>query len=48
MDVVFGTFSTVAIGVLIIAGIYQLSKGKAPLVTAGQSVATTTLSSIFK
>jgi len=43
-----GAFTTVALGVIVIAGIYQLSKGKAPIVTAGSSVATTTLSSIFK
>lgn len=48
MDVVVGSLTGIAMGVIVIAGIYQLSKGKAPLVTAGAGVATTTLSSIFK
>ena len=35
-------------GVLVIAGIYQLNKPQGQLVPAGQTVATSTLSAIFK
>jgi hypothetical protein len=48
MDVVVGSLFGLGMGVIVIAGIYQLSKGKAPLVTAGTSIVTTSLSSIFK
>ncbi len=48
MDTAIGAVVTVTLGVLGIAAIYQLSKGKAPLATDATSVATTTLTSIFK
>lgn len=48
MDVVVGGIVALGMGVIVIAGIYQLSKGKAPLVTAGSNIATASLSSIFK
>ena len=48
MENITGVIVTLGIGVITIAAIFQLSKGKAPLVTATQSVANNTLSSIFK
>jgi hypothetical protein len=48
MDTAIGAFVTVALGVIGIAAIYQLSKGKAPLATDATSLGTTTLTSIFK
>ena len=38
----------VMMGVIVIAGIYQLNKKGSPLVPAASGVATTTLTSIFK
>ncbi len=43
-----GAVSAIALGVIVIAAIYQLNKKGTPLVPAGQAVATTTLTSIFK
>ncbi len=43
-----GMLTSIALGVIVIAGIYQLNKKGTPLVPAGQAVATTTLTSIFK
>ena len=48
MDTAIGAFTGIAMGVIVIAGIYQLNKKGSPLVPAAQSVATTTLTSIFK
>lgn len=48
MDQIVGFLTTAAVGVVGVAAIYQLSKGKAPLVKAGQSVANTTTKSLFK
>ena len=48
MDVIVGSLFGLGMGVIVIAGIYQLSKGKAPLATDVTQVATTSLSSIFK
>ncbi|HEY1645943.1 MAG TPA: hypothetical protein VGF75_06285 [Candidatus Saccharimonadales bacterium] len=48
MDVIVGSLFGLGMGVIVIAGIYQLSKGKAPLATDATSIATTSLSSIFK
>lgn len=46
-QLVGGIFVT-ALGVLVIAGIYQLNKPNTPLVPGATSVANNTLSSIFK
>lgn len=48
MDNAIGAFTSIALGVVVIAAIYQLNKKGTPLVPAGQAVATTTLTSIFK
>ena len=48
MDVIVGSLFGLGMGVIVIAGIYQLSKGKAPLATDATTIATTSLSSIFK
>lgn len=48
MDVIVGSLFGLGMGVIVIAGIYQLSKGKAPLATDATQIATTSLSSIFK
>lgn len=48
MDVFVGAFATIALGVIVVAGIYQLSKGGAPLAKDATQLGTTTLTSIFK
>lgn len=48
MDNIVGAFVTVSLGVIVIAGIYQLSQGKAPLATDATSVLNNGLTSIFK
>ena len=48
MDNALGAITGIAMGVIVIAGIYQLNKKGSPLVPAAQSVSTTTLTSLFK
>lgn len=48
MDVVIGSITGVAMGVIVIAGIYQLNKKGSPIVPAVSNITTTTLTSIFK
>ena len=48
MDTAIGAFTGIAMGVIVIAAIYQLNKKGSPLVPAASGVATTTLTSIFK
>jgi len=48
MDEIVGAITGVAMGVIVIAAIYQLSKGKAPLATDITNITTTGLASIFK
>lgn len=48
MDTAIGAFSGIALGVIAIAAIYQLGKKGNPIVPTAGSVATTTLTSIFK
>lgn len=48
MDEIVGSFAAIAMGVIVIAGIYQLNKKGSPLVPAAQAITTTTLTSIFK
>lgn len=48
MDVLVGSIAGIAMGVIIVAGIYQLNKPGSPLVPAGERITTTTLTSIFK
>jgi hypothetical protein len=48
LDTGIGAVVTISLGVIGIAAIYQLSKGKAPLATDATSIATTSLTSIFK
>jgi len=48
MDEVIGAFAAIDMGVIVIAGIYQLNKKGSPLVPAAQSITNTTLTSIFK
>ena len=43
-----GGLVVATLGVITIAGIYQLNKPNTPLVPASQTVATSTLSAIFK
>lgn len=43
-----GGFFVATLGVLVIAGIYQLNKPNTPLVPAASSVANNTLGAIFK
>jgi hypothetical protein len=47
-DSIVGAFVSIGLGVIVIAGIYQLSKGKAPLATDATSVTNNALTSIFK
>lgn len=46
-DIVGGVFAAI-MGVIVIAGIYQLNKKGSPIVPATQNVAVATLTSIFK
>ena len=48
MDKALGAITGIAMGVIVIAGIYQLNKKGSPLVPAAQSITTTTLTSLFK
>lgn len=48
MDEVIGGVFAAIMGVIVIAGIYQLNKKGSPIVPAVQSVSTQTLTSIFK
>ena len=48
MDNALGAITGIAMGVIVIAGIYQLNKKGSPLVPAAQSITTTTLTSLFK
>ncbi len=48
MDTAIGAFTGIAMGVIVIAAIYQLNKKGTPIVPVAGSVATTTLTSIFK
>lgn len=48
MDVAIGALASIAIGVLAIAAIVQLSKNGAPLASDATKLGTTTLTSIFK
>lgn len=46
-DVIGGVLA-IGMGVIIIAGIYQLNKKGSPIVPAVQGITTSTLTSIFK
>lgn len=48
MDEIVGGFFGVAMAVVVVAAIYQLNKKGSPIVPTAGSVATTTLTSIFK
>jgi hypothetical protein len=48
MSNITGAISGIALGVIVIAGIYQLNKKGSPLVPAATGVANHTLTSIFK
>lgn len=48
MDTLVGGFVTVALGVIVVGGIYQLGKAGNPIVPDTTQVATTTLNSLYK
>lgn len=48
MDEIVGAISGIALGVIVIAAIYQLGKKGNPIVPGAVSVANNTLTSIFK
>ena len=48
MDNAIGAVTSIALGVIVIAAIYQLNKKGTPLVPAASGVANNTLTSIFK
>lgn len=48
MEEIIGAGVTIGLGVIAIAAIYQLSKGKAPLATDATNLGEDTLTSIFK
>lgn len=48
MDNLIGAFTGIAMGVIVIAGIYQLNKKGTPIVPGAVSLGETTLTSIFK
>lgn len=48
MDSIVGAIVTLGMGVIVVGAIYQLGKSSNPIVPATESVATTTLNSLFK
>lgn len=48
MDSIVGAVVTIGIGVIVIAGIYQLGKAQNPIVPAAAGAYNNTLTSLFK